>query len=104
MYVWPGINGFFVGPGDLGLRLSEAGGNVPDSPTFFDGDMLDARKLVDAAAKKNGLFWGLPAGDADAVELYTKEGAQLINLGGDFALFTMLQEQSAVLDGVYAKL
>lgn len=57
-----------------------------------------------SSAKKNDLFWGLPAADAEAVELYAKEGAQLINLGGDFAIFALLQDQSAVLDTVYAKL
>ena len=45
----PGINGFFVGPGDLGLRLSEKGGNVPSDPYYFDGDLAAARALVNTA-------------------------------------------------------
>lgn len=105
----PGIDCFFFGPGDMGLRLSEAGGNVPSDPFFFPGadggaaSLDEGRAFVAKTVKKYGLPWGQPTGSPEAAAQLLTEGAQLLNLGGDFSLFQMLQENGAALEEVYSK-
>jgi 2-keto-3-deoxy-L-rhamnonate aldolase RhmA len=86
----PGIDLLFVGPGDLGLRLS------------MDNDLgmnLDEAVIhVAEAAKAHGKAWGRTAGSLEELTRYKKMGAQMIPWGGDFALMTVLQQCSQDID------
>jgi 4-hydroxy-2-oxoheptanedioate aldolase len=70
-----GLDGFFFGPGDMSQSLGV--------PCEFDHPkMTEARKLVGAAAKEHGKWWGMPVGDAaQARELHDEEGAQFFACG-----------------------
>ena len=86
----PGVDGLFIGPGDLGLRL-----------THHEGDMTieSATEAVAAAAKKHGKAWGRPAGTLEQMQELQSQGAQLIAHGGDFmALMKELESSSADFD------
>jgi len=86
----PGVDGLFVGPGDLGLRLKH-----------YDGDMTidSASAAVAAAAQKHGKAWGTPAGTLEQMQKLRGQGAQLIAHGGDFmALMNELQSSSSDFD------
>ncbi len=79
-----GIDGIFLGPGDLGIRLAHAG---PDAMT-----LEEATNKVAAAAAAHGKAWGRPAGTELLGELHG-QGARLLAHGGDFgAVLTHLQE------------
>lgn len=90
-----GVDGLFIGPGDLGLRIR----------TFNTDLTLDsAMEQVAAAAKRHGKAWGRPAGTVEQVKQLRDQGAQLINYGGDFhAFMNMLQNSSQALDEVYGE-
>jgi 4-hydroxy-2-oxoheptanedioate aldolase len=77
----PGIDGLFVGPGDLGLRMSVSNRGKPPAEQM---SVEQAIEQVAAVCKKYGKAWGLPCSDADAVAKYASMGAQLLNLGGEF--------------------
>ena len=88
-----GVDGLFVGPGDLGLRIQR---------TETDLTLPAAIETVAAAAKKHNKAWGIPASSAEQVREYRKQGAQLIAYGGDFGAFmAMLKANAAELEGVY---
>jgi len=88
-----GVDGLFLGPGDLGLRLRH-------EDVGYDLD--EATRRVAAAAKTHGKAWGRPAGNEDQLRQFRDLGAQLLAYGGDFgAFYGMLQEKSATLDEVY---
>ena len=78
----PGLDGIFVGPGDLGLRLQ----HTPDCGFDLEG----AVKRVADACKKHNKAWGMPARDFDHLKQLTAMGAQLVNHGSEF--FGMVQE------------
>ncbi|MFN9721288.1 MAG: HpcH/HpaI aldolase family protein [Planctomycetota bacterium] len=86
----PGLDGIFVGPGDLGLRLK------------YDqtGLTLDAAfSRVAAACRANGKFWGSPAGTKEILHQRQRLGAQLMNFGGEFvAIMKMLEECVTAFD------
>lgn len=86
----PGLDGIFVGPGDLGLRL----------PIDGDGMTLDsAMSSVSAACQQNQVAWGCPVGSAADLATRQQQGAQLLAHGEDFmALVTMLQASAAVFN------
>ncbi|MEO8496250.1 MAG: aldolase/citrate lyase family protein [Planctomycetota bacterium] len=88
-----GVDGLFIGPGDLGLRIRKAATALT----------LDAAtEQVAAAAKRHGKAWGCPAGSADKVKQLREQGAQLIAYGGDFRAFmAMLEQSSSELKAVY---
>jgi 4-hydroxy-2-oxoheptanedioate aldolase len=90
-----GIDGLFVGPGDLGLRIKRCETDIT---------LEDALSKVAAVADKHGKAWGCPASSPERVrELYTA-GARLIAYGGDFFAFSqMLKKHGADLDEVYSK-
>jgi len=72
-----GVDFLFVGPGDLGLRLSQAGDH--------DGSQLEAAfEKVAAAAKANGIAWGCPASGPEMIEKRRIQGAQYLANSGDF--------------------
>ena len=90
-----GVDGLFVGPGDLGLRLRK----LPNDLTLDE-----AFRSVAAAAKKHNKAWGCPAASSEKVRELREMGAQLIAYGGDFmALMDMLEAHSADLDSVYGE-
>jgi 2-keto-3-deoxy-L-rhamnonate aldolase RhmA len=90
-----GVDGLFVGPGDLGLRIK-------NSATDMTVDK--AMAIVAEAVKKHGKVWGCPAGDAQRVQELREMGAQLIAFGGEFmAIMNVLRDCSATLDEVYGQ-
>lgn len=80
-----GVDGLFIGPGDLGIRLP-----------FRPGLTLEkTRQIVHAACQKNGKAWGYPAATGANVKELKEEGAQLINYGGEFFAVMQMLEQCA---------
>jgi 4-hydroxy-2-oxoheptanedioate aldolase len=77
----PGIDGVFVGPGDLGLRLDIQNQSKPASEHMQVQDVVE---MVAAFCKKHNKAWGIPCGDATTVAKYAEMGGQLLNLGGEF--------------------
>lgn len=88
-----GITGLFVGPGDLGLRLSKYQ-NMPTMEACIEN--------VAHAAAQYGKAWGLPAGTTEDLKKYTAMGAQLLAYGSEYrALKGMLEAGARHLDSVY---
>jgi 2-keto-3-deoxy-L-rhamnonate aldolase RhmA len=88
-----GIDGLFVGPGDLGLRLSK-----------METEMTveSAIEKVAAVAAERGIAWGCPATSRENLEQRFAQGAQLMNHGGEFmTLKNMLEANATELDEVY---
>jgi len=90
-----GIDCLFVGPADLGLRLSFS--DDPARPT-----VAQAIERVAAAAARHGKAWGTTARSVAILAGYRKMGAQLVPSGGDFALTGVLRRCRDELDGVLA--
>ena len=88
-----GIDGIFVGPADLRLRLSVA----PESAKV---PFETAVERVAAAARQNGKAWGLAIGSLADLKRYREMGAQLLPWGGDFALTRILKACSEELDSL----
>ena len=89
----PGVDCIFIGPGDLGLRLRTSGGSMT---------VPDVVERVAAAARHNGVAWGLTAGSVEDLTRYRKLGAQIVPWGGDFALINVLRRSSEELDEILA--
>ena len=87
----PGIDALFIGPGDLGLRLSV-------EPT--DMTMEDAVEKVAAAAQQHGKVWARTASSIEELDRYRAMGAQMVPWGGDFALMKVLEKASQELGNV----
>ena len=86
-----GVDALFVGPGDLGLRLSQS----------EDGSQIsldEAIAQVAEAARRQGIAWGIPAGTPELIKKYRGMGAQLLAYGGDFALTAVLESSSRDFD------
>jgi 2-keto-3-deoxy-L-rhamnonate aldolase RhmA len=78
-----GIDGLFIGPGDLALRL-----NCPLD--WNHPKMVAAEDAVAAAAARHKIAWGRP-GAAAQISRISGKGGRLIAHGSDFgALMTML--------------
>jgi 4-hydroxy-2-oxoheptanedioate aldolase len=73
----PGVDGLFIGPGDLSLRL----GCELD---WTNSKLLAAEDAVAAAAAKHGKAWGRPAGSAEQIQHVFNKGGRLIAHGSDF--------------------
>ena len=85
-----GIDGLFVGPGDLGLRLKHAEGLLT---------LDDAVSRVAAAAAEHGKAWGCPAGSVEQLKTLHDQGARLLAHGGEFmAIMNMLEQSAADFD------
>jgi 4-hydroxy-2-oxoheptanedioate aldolase len=69
-----GVDLVFVGPGDLGLRLSQQGGATLD----------DAWDQVAAACKRHGKAFGGPAFAVDEAERRRAQGALMLVMAGEF--------------------
>jgi len=90
-----GIDGLFVGPGDLGIRLKRQ----PEISMTLD----EAMDTVAQATSRHGKAWGRPAATLDDMKKFHDQGAQLIAHGGDFvAIMKMLQESAADFDQLLA--
>ncbi len=86
----PGVDGLFVGPGDLGLRLKhETGGMTLES----------AFERVAESCRRHKKAWGTPVGTPEIMKKRQQQGGQLLNHGGDFgAVMNMLKESAAVFE------
>ncbi len=80
-----GVDGLFVGPGDLGLRLKHDGGGMT---------LEDAFAQVAAAAAEHGKGWGSPVGAGD-IRRRRDQGAQLLAHGNDFIAMMQMLERCA---------
>ena len=88
-----GIDGLFIGPGDLGLRIA-------NTPGGTDLTMEKAIEQVAAAAEKHNKVWGITAGSVADIERFRSLGAQIVPWGGDFALMNVLKNASKELDTI----
>ena len=83
----PGVDGLFIGPGDLGLRMK-----IDPS----QGTLESAYDRVANACKRHGKAWGAPAGTPEILKQRQKQGGQLLNHGGEFgAIMNMLMDCAA---------
>jgi 4-hydroxy-2-oxoheptanedioate aldolase len=88
-----GIDGLFIGPGDLSLRIA----NTPGGTAMT---MDKAIEIVAAAAKKHNKIWGITAGSVADIQRFRDLGAQIVPWGGDFALMNVLKNASQELDTI----
>ncbi len=88
-----GIDGLFLGPADLNLRIA-------NGPSGHNMTMDKAIEIVSAAAQKHNKVWGITAGSVEEIQRYRAMGAQMVPWGGDFALMNVLKSCSADLDQV----
>ena len=72
-----GVDGLFIGPADLTLRLKHHDGDL---------DLDAAADLVGAAAERHGKAWGRP-GDVALMQRIHGKGAQLLVQGSEFMGF-----------------
>ena len=85
----PGLDGIFVGPGDLGLRLQH-------DPVM---SLEEAIEKVAAACAKHDVAWGLPAGTVEDLRRRREQGGQLLAHGGEFrAILAALESGAADYD------
>ena len=79
-----GVDGLFLGPGDLGMRLA--------AQSSAATTLEQARDKVAAAAERYGKAWGCPD-SADQLEFLHAQWARLRAHGGDFGAFMSMLEQ-----------
>lgn len=79
-----GVDGRFIGPGDLALRLG--------CPLDWDHPkMIAAEDTVAAAAARHNIAWGRPGGGSAQIKRIAGKGGKLIAHGSDFgAIMSML--------------
>ena len=87
-----GIDGLFIGPADLSLRIANQGTG--------DLTMEKAIETVAAAVQKHDKLWGITAASVDDTKRFREMGAQMVPWGGDFSLMNVLKQCSADLDEV----
>ena len=87
----PGVDGLFIGPGDLGRRLQVVGREA-ELPAMIES--------VAAAARNAGKAWAITASSIEDIRRYREMGAQLVPWGGDFWLMNVLKKCRAELDTV----
>jgi 4-hydroxy-2-oxoheptanedioate aldolase len=86
-----GLDGLFIGPGDLSLRIR----HLPSGELSLE----QATEKVAAAAKKHRKAWGRPAGTFEHLQQFHAQGAQLVSHGGEFhAIMEMLKQSAANFD------
>jgi 4-hydroxy-2-oxoheptanedioate aldolase len=73
----PGIDALYIGPADLALSLGTQIGQLNDQ-------LLNACKLVAAAAKRNGIGAGIDVASLDYLPTYRDVGLSLFTYGSDF--------------------
>lgn len=85
-----GVDGLFIGPGDLGLRLRHASQQLT---------LEDCVTRVARAAATHGKAWGIPVPTPEELRRRRAQGGQLLNHGGEFgAIMRMLQECAAAFE------
>jgi 2-keto-3-deoxy-L-rhamnonate aldolase RhmA len=73
----PGIDGLFLGPGDLSLRLH--------CPADWSHPLMSAAEdAVAAAAARHRIAWGRPVGGAEQIAHLVRKGGRLLAHGSDF--------------------
>lgn len=80
-----GVDGMFVGPGDLGLRLK------------YDTTGLTLEKAFEAVAeacRKHGKAWGTPVATPEILKQRAEQGGQILAHGGDFGAVMQMLERS----------
>lgn len=88
----PGVDGVYVGPGDMGLRMRLK----PEEQRVAGRALMEQ---VAAACKKHNKVWGYFAGPADDLRTQRELGAQLMLWGVDFRLLREnVQAAGALLD------
>jgi 2-keto-3-deoxy-L-rhamnonate aldolase RhmA len=88
----PGIDGLFVGPGDLSLRLKRGNTGL---------DLDDCVRCVAESAKRYHKAWGLPVSSGEQLQRFAEWGAQLLARGGDFgAVMQELRNCAVDFDGL----
>lgn len=91
----PGVDGLFIGPGDLGLRMKL-------DPS--EGTLESAYERVASACKRHGKAWGAPAGTPEILKQRQNQGGQLLNHGGEFgAVMNMLKDCAAAFSSTEQK-
>jgi 2-keto-3-deoxy-L-rhamnonate aldolase RhmA len=81
-----GIDGLFIGPADLGLRLKHSG---PDAPT-----LEAATERVAAAAARHGKAWGQPTFSLEHMKKLHAQGARLLMYGNEFSAMMQMFDLS----------
>jgi 4-hydroxy-2-oxoheptanedioate aldolase len=81
-----GVDGIFVGPGDLGLRIERCGA---------DFDLEQAIEKVAALCKQYNKPWGLPIADIKVGKKRYDQGARLLAYGGEFMVLKEMLEKNA---------
>ena len=90
-----GVDGLFVGPADLGLRLK-----CSDSSLTLD----ECIRRVATVAAERGKAWGRPAGSVELLKELYDQGARLLAYGGEFmAIMQMLEKSAADFDKAIGK-
>lgn len=85
-----GVDGLFVGPADLSLRL-----RTGDSSLTLES----ATERVAAAAARHGKAWGRPVADQEQLQALHAQGARLLAYGGEFqAILNLLRERGEEFD------
>lgn len=82
-----GIDGVFVGPADLGLRIRVD----DDCPFSFE----EARQQVAQSCQRHGKAWGQPARTEDDLKMLHQLGARILAHGGEYLSFIRGLEQAA---------
>ena len=82
----PGVDGLFIGPGDLGLRLRHS---------KTDATLEGAIDRVAAAAARHKKAWGCPAASVEKLKQLRSRGAQLLAHGSEFMALKALLESAA---------
>ncbi len=88
-----GIDGLFVGPGDLKLRIDKA-------PPSRKITLEKAIEAVATACQKHNKVWGSAVGSLEQLKRYRSMGAQVLPWGGDFTIVRILETCSKELDTV----
>ncbi|MEZ4860176.1 MAG: aldolase/citrate lyase family protein [Caldilineaceae bacterium] len=86
-----GIDGLFLGPADLNLRIAAA-------PAGQKITFEQAVETVAAACRKHNKVWGIAVGSLEQLKQYRALGAQVVPWGGDFALMKVLDQCRQDLD------
>jgi 2-keto-3-deoxy-L-rhamnonate aldolase RhmA len=89
-----GVDGLFIGPGDLGMRIARA------SHTSLS--LESAQRRVAEAAAQHGKGWGLPVADEVKLRQALDAGAQLIAFGSEYhAQMQMFEQIARAMDEIY---
>jgi 4-hydroxy-2-oxoheptanedioate aldolase len=92
-----GVDILFLGPGDLALRYG-------CKPSPSDPKLLEAIKLVSAAAQKHGKVWGMPVMTEKDMRIILDNGCRFMIHGSEFRMINNgLSAASAVMDKIFSE-